>query len=328
MSERVELSLACGDYEITRALSDGRVVPDGIDLVVLTRDKERFFRIDRRNECDVAELNLIKYLEAREAGEPLSALPIFLHRRFRHSSIFVNTGAGITKPEDLRGRPVGIGGYTPAAAVWLKGILGDQYGVQLDEVDWVDVFGRFGRLPDGQAEPLDPRDGASRLRIDELLATGVVHATLSAYNPVPIVRGDPRVARMFPDFETVEADYFRRFGIFPIMHALTIKDEVLESYPWAAASLAEAFTAAKDTAIARLRDPRVLPFAFWQSAMRRQEELLGPDPWAYGLTDGNRRAVETAVRYANEQGLTSTRPSVEELFLPVDDYSELSRHPV
>jgi 4,5-dihydroxyphthalate decarboxylase len=328
MSQRINLSLACGDYEITRALTEGQVAPDGIDLVVLTHDKERFFRLDRRDECDISELNIVKYLQARDAGEPISALPIFLHRRFRHGSIFVNTESGVREPRDLVGRQVGIGGYTPAAAVWLKGILGDQYGVRLKDVDWIDVFGEFGRLPDGQSEPLDPKDGASRLRIDALLETGEVQATISAYNPTAFVRGDPRVARMFPDFESVEKEYFRGFGIFPIMHVLTIKDEVVTQHPWAPASIAEAFSGAKHLALERLRDPRVLPFAFWQSSMGSQEQLMGSDPWAYGLTSGNRRALEAVIRYAKEQELIAGLHAVDDLFLPVDDYSALSKHPV
>ncbi|QYC45567.1 4,5-dihydroxyphthalate decarboxylase [Nonomuraea coxensis DSM 45129] len=315
---RLTLSLACGDYEITRALTDGQVRPDGIDLHVLTADKERIFRLDRRAECDVAEFNVVQYLRARERGEPLTAIPVFPHRRFRHGSIFVNTASGIRTVADLEGRAVGIGGYEPAAAVWIRGILQDEHGLNLDKVDWQDVFGAFGRLPDGQDAPLLPTDSAARHRIDDLLTTGGVSATVSAYNPPSLLAGDPAVARLFPDFPRVEREYYARTGVFPVMHVVTIRQEVVDRHPWVPASLTAAFTAARRAAMERLRNPRALPLAFVQDVWREQDELMGRDPWQYGLTRANERAMELIVRYAREQGITTGDPSVASLFTPVD----------
>jgi 4,5-dihydroxyphthalate decarboxylase len=313
------LSLACGDYEITRPLLDGSIRPDGIEFHALSADKERIYRLDRRNECDVSEFNIVQYLRAKEQGEPLTAIPVFPHRRFRHGSIFVNTTSGIRTVADLEGKAVGIGGYEPAAAVWIRGILQDEHGLDLAKVDWQDVFGGFGRLPDGQREPLSPTDSAARHRIDELLTSGAISATVSAYNPPSFVAGDPVVARLFPDFPEVERAYYAKTGVFPVMHVLTIRQEVVDRHPWVPASLMSAFTAARLRAMERLRNPRALPFAFVQEMWREQDRLLGKDPWQYGLTAGNVRALELIVRYAREQGITTAEAPVASLFSPVDE---------
>ncbi|WP_411720262.1 hypothetical protein [Mycetocola sp.] len=318
---RLQLSLACGEYEILRALADGDVRPDGIDLTVLNHDKERIFRLDRRNECDVAEFNIVQYLKARDAGEPLVALPVFPHRRFRHGSIFVNTEAGITGPDDLRGKAMGIGGFEPAAAVWIRGILRDQYGIGHDEIDWQDVYGRLGRLPDGQREALKPGQTATRQSIDELVLDGTLAGIASAYIPQAFVKGDPRIGRLFPDYAAVERDYFQTFGIFPTMHVLTIKSDIVEKHPWVPASLFQAFTLAKKVALDRLHDPRYLPLAFLQSVQEEQAQLLGEDPWAYGLTSSNRLAVDAVNRYCLELGLITDLLSLDDLFIETDDYS-------
>ncbi|KAA9158081.1 phosphate/phosphite/phosphonate ABC transporter substrate-binding protein [Amycolatopsis acidicola] len=315
---RLTLSLTCGDYEITRPLLDGTVRPDGIDLIALPSDKERIFRLDRRAEVDVSELNVVQYLRAVEQGERLTAIPVFPHRRFRHGSIFVNTGSGIRTVADLEGRAVGIGGYEPAAAVWIRGILQDEHGLHLSKVDWQDVFGGFGRLPDGQDAPLAPTDSAARHRIDELLASGAISATVSAYNPPSFLAGDPSVARLFPDFPEAEKAYYAKTGVFPVMHVVTIKQDLVDAHPWIPASLFAAFTSARLLAMERLRNPRTLPFAFVQDVWREQDRLLGEDPWQYGRTEGNDRAMELIVRYANEQGITAGRAGLDSLFAPVD----------
>jgi 4,5-dihydroxyphthalate decarboxylase len=322
---KVALSLACGDYEITRALAEGLVQPDGIELTVLTEDKERIFRLERRNECDVAEFNVVQYLKSRETGGNLIALPIFPHRRFRHGSIFVRTDEAIESPKDLRGRSMGIGGYEPAAAIWIKGILQDQYGLTAPDIDWQDVFGLLGRLPDGQSAPADPTDPTSRYLIDELLLHGKLSGVASAYMPPAFLAGDTRVRRLFDDPRAVELEYFRETGVFPTMHVMTVRAELVERHPWIPASLMAAFSRAKRMAYDRLRDPRVVPLAFWQQAYDEQEHLLGPDPWQYGLTDGNRRAVQAVVRYCAEQGITSRQEAIDDLFAAVDVETEKVR---
>jgi len=315
----IKLSLACGAYEITRALIDGTVQPDGIDLTVLTRDKERIYRIGRRDEVDLCEFNVMAFFRHAGLGHPIVALPVFPHRRFRHGSIYVRADAGIASPADLAGRSVVIGGYEPAAAIWIRGILEDEFGVGAGDVDWVDVFGLLGRLPAGQAAPFtDPR---ARLEADKALLNGEAAAMISAYIPRAFLDGDPRVGRLFPDPRAVETDYFARTRIFPIMHAVTVRRAVVEEHPWVPESMTAAFTEAKRVALRRLRNPRVAPLAFWQYALEEQDRVIGEDPWQYGLTEENRVTLETALRYATAQQICRPGLRIDDLFTDVENTS-------
>lgn len=257
---------------------------------------------------------MIAYFMAHDAGHALTALPIFPHRRFRHGFVFVNTAKGVRDPKDLIGRPVGIQGYQPAAIVWIKGILQEHFGVPCAQVDWRDAFGILGRPLDGRPE-VDY--ATARGLMEELLLEGEVHALLSP-NVLPgVLHGDRRVARLWPDYRRLEVEYHRRTGIFPIMHVLTLRQELLDRHPWVAASVMQAFEEAKRMAYERVRNPRVVPLASFQHEWEEQEALLGPDPWSYGLGGSNARNVETAVRYAHEQELISRRPPLSELFADV-----------
>lgn len=317
---RLRLTLSCGPYEITRALIDGTVAPDGVELITLSQDLERIFRMSRRDEVDVAEFNLMSFFKhATEPDPDLCALPIFTHRRFRHGSIYVNAAAGIERPEDLAGRRVVIGGYEPAAAIWIRGLLEEEYGVALEKVDWLDVFGRLGRLPDGLAEPLHTSQPGSRQQADELLLAGEVDAMISAYTPDAFLAGDPRIRRIFADPGAVESAYFSRTGIFPIMHVITVRRQLLAEYPWLAESLTAAFTESKAIALRRLRNPRVMPLAFWQYTLENQERVMGEDPWQYGLTPRNRAALAAGLRYAVRQGLVKEEADVDGMFVDVEN---------
>lgn len=316
---RLPLSMACGPYEITRALIDGSVQPDGIALTVLTEDLDRIFRLDRRDEVDICEFNVMSYFRHAADGHPIVAIPVFTHRRFRHGSIFVRSGAGIDGPADLAGKRVIIGGYEPAAAIWIRGMLSDEYGVGLGDVEWIDVFGRLGRLPDGQAVALTTAQPGSRQTADACLLDGRADAMISAYMPEAFLSGDKRVRRLFDDPRAVEMAYFQKTGIFPIMHVITIKRAVTDAHGWVPESVAAAFTKAKKVALERLRNPRVLPLASWQYALEEQTRLMGPDPWEYGLTGMNTATLRAALRYAEEQGICRPGMDVESLFLRVEN---------
>jgi 4,5-dihydroxyphthalate decarboxylase len=318
VAKKLHLTLACGDYELTRPLQEGRVEPDGIELTALTRDRDRIFYLDRRNECDVAEFNLIHYFRLRDQGEPLTAIPIFPHRRFRHGFVFVNTQCGIERPADLIGKPVGVRGYQPAAAIWIRGILQEFFDVPYQGVSWVDLYGVLG---DGLQPDSNAHEEAHQERsaVDDMFLAGELVAVVSAGFPPAFLRGDRRVARLFPDYQQQEIEYYQKTGIFPIMHTVTIRQEIVDRHPWVCASLAQAFEEAKRLAYERVRNPRVVPLAFFQDAWEHQQELLGPDPWAYGLGGANRKNLETALRYAHEQGLVSSRPALSELFVDVGE---------
>lgn len=317
---KVSLSLACGDYEIVRALKDGSVQPDGIDLLVLTGDRTRILRSERREECDLGEYNVVGYLMDREKDDDLVALPIYPHRRFRHGFAFVRADAGIEVPADLAGRRVGIRGRAPAAVIWLRGILADFYGLGYDTVEWIDNFGVLGQPLDGAGNG-ELTISANNVRMDEALLAGEVDALLSPSFPPAFVRGDPRIRRLFADYKAEELEYFRQTGIFPIMHVVVTRRSLVDRYRWVPSSLAFAFERAKAACYERLRNPRSLPLAFLEHAWEEQLELLGPDPWRYGLGGGNRGNLATVFRYAHEQGLVAELPQVEEAVVPLGDDS-------
>lgn len=318
MAGKIRLSVAVGDYEIVRALKEGTVKADGLDLIVLTDHgpRERHWRMARRREFDVCEFNIGAYLMSRDRGEPLAAIPVFLHRRFRHGFAFINIASGIRTPRDLVGKRVGGTNFQPAGNIWLRGIFEEHYGVPHKEITWVvdrseDV--PFTPPPGLKIEMISP--GKS---IDAMLAEGEIPAMINPYIPEPIVKGDRRVARLFPDYKAVERDYFQKTGIFPIMHVTVVREEIVQRHPWAAASLVKAFDQAKNIAYKRLANPRITPLAWVRTQYEEERELLGPDPWAYGLAAANRNNLQTIIGYCNQQGLTKRAMTIEELFIDTD----------
>jgi 4,5-dihydroxyphthalate decarboxylase len=315
MAGKLRLTVACGDYEIVRALREGAVKPDGIDLVMLQGmgSKERHWRMARNREFDVCEINVGAYFMARDRGEALAAIPVFLHRRFRHGFVFVNSGAGIRDPKDLSGRRIGGTNFQPASNIWMRGILEENYGFDHRSATW--VVEREEDVPFAAPEGLRIEMIAPGKALDAMLAEGELPAMLSPTLPRRFVEGDKRIARLFPDYKRIEMDYFRRTGIFPIMHVAAIKQEIVDNYPWVAINLAKAFEEAKNIAYRRIANPRVVPLAWIRTAWEEQEEVLGPDPWAYGLGPANRKNLETILRYTRRQGLIGRTMSVDELFI-------------
>ncbi len=318
MAAKVRLSVACGDYEIVRGLKEGAVEADGLDLVVLTGhgSRERHWRMARNLEFDVCEFNVGAYFMARERGAPIMAIPVFLHRRFRHGFAFVNTHAGIETPQDLIGKKVGGTNFQPAGNIWLRGILEEHYGVPHRQIAWVVDRSEDVEFtpPEGLIIEMIP-PGKS---LDTMLAEGEIPAMINPYIPKPIVDGDERVARLFPDYKEVELQYFRQTGIFPIMHVTVIRREVVDKYPWAPVSLVKAFETSKSLAYRRVANPRITPLAWVRTAWEEERKVLGADPWAYGLGEANRKNLETIVRYCRQQGLIRREMSIEELFLDTD----------
>jgi 4,5-dihydroxyphthalate decarboxylase len=317
VTKKVELTLACGDYEIVRALREGQVKPDGIELTILTEmdSTTRHWRFLRNGEFDVAEVSLSSYVTARGRDLPFNAIPVFLHRRFRHGFIFVNSKSGIREPKDLIGRRVGVKNYLVTATLWLRGILESEYGVPHQSIEWfaeldedVDFTPPAGlkltRLPDEKSVETMLLDG----EIDALLHPDLIDA---------IVEKDPRVGRLFPDYKQDEIAYYKRTGIFPIMHVMGIRPEIVERHPWVPINLFQAFNEAKRLAMQRMENPRVVPLAWYREAWEEQIDILGDDPWAYGLSERNRHNLETVVGYAHQQGLIDREIPLEELFLDV-----------
>ena len=317
MAKNIPLTLACGDYEIVRALKEGQVEPDGIDLTVLTEmdSTTRHWRFIRNRDFDMAETSASSYVVAKDRGEPVTALPVFLHRRFRHGFVFINTQKGIRRPKDLIGRRVGIKSFLVTAGHWMRGILEHEYGVPHKSLQY------FAEL-DEDIDFTPPADlNITRLphdkSVEKMLAEGELDAVIHSSIIKPLAAGDPRVARLFPDFKFEEIAFYRKTGIFPIMHVMGIKQEIVEKHPWVPINMFHAFQKAKAIAMARMANPRIVPLAWYREAWEEQEEVLGPDPWEYGLGERNRHNIETLAGYSHEQGLTQRRLGADDLFVSV-----------
>ena len=318
MPKKLALTLACGDYEIVRPLLKGKVEVDGVDLTILTDmdSATRHWRFLNGGEFDVAELSGSSYLAARDNDLPFRAIPVFLHRRFRHGFMFINTSKGISKPADLKGRKIGVKTMMTTAVLWMRGILQSEYGVPLNSIEWVAEIEDDIKvtLPSDIRYSCLPNDKS----VETMLAEGELDAVFHSDLIKPFVAGDPRVARLFPDHKAEEMAYFKRSGIFPIMHVLAIRNALVDENPWLAVNLFRAFNEAKAAAMKRMANPRIVPLAWYRDAWEEQERILGPDPWEYGLTGKNRKNLETLVGYSHEQGLIRKRPALEQLFLSVD----------
>jgi 4,5-dihydroxyphthalate decarboxylase len=317
LPKKIPLTLACGDYEIVRALKEGAVEPDGIELTILTDmdSATRHWRFIRNRDFDIAETSASSYIVARDRGIPVNALPVFLHRRFRHGFVFVNTGRGISKPTDLIGRKIGTKAFLMTAGHWMRGILEHEYGVPHRSIHWFSELDedvdfkppaelKITRLPQDKS-------------VEAMLAEGELDALIHADLIKPLLDNDPRVRRLWPDYKAEEIRYYRETAIFPIMHVMGIKQEIVDRHPWVPINLFQAFDKAKTIAMRRLENPRIVPLAWYREAWEEQQALLGPDPWEYGLTDKNRHTLDTLAGYSHEQGLTKRKWSPDELFVAV-----------
>ena len=320
MPRKIHFTFACGDYEIARPLRDGRVQPDGIELTVLSEasSRDRTWRIDRASEVDICEFNVCGYFMARASDHPFIALPVFLHRRFRHGFIFVNTKKGIKSPKDLIGKRVGSAHtFPPANNVWMRGILEEHYGAPVRSM--THVVDNFDDVPFEPAPDMNIEVNRSGKPMEQMLLDGDLDALYAPSTPEEFLRGDPRIGRLFADPKAEEISYFKKTGIFPIMHATLIRQDIVEKYPWVPTILTRAFEDAKRMAYGRVSNPRTVPLAFWVDAWEEQNRLMGPDPWRYGMDDYNKKSLGAALRYTQGQGLTKKNLGVEEQFCKVDE---------
>jgi 4,5-dihydroxyphthalate decarboxylase len=319
MSRKLELTFACGDYEIMRALKEGIVRPEGIELTVLTdmAASPRHWRFLRGREFDIAEVSGSGYVAARDRDLPFRAIPVFPHRRFRHGFIFVNTSKGISKPTDLIGRKVGTKGYLFTAGLWMRGILEHDYGVPHNSIEWLSETDEDVDFtpPPGLNITQVPLDKS----LEDMLVAGEIDALFSPDLIRPLTRGDNRVGRLFPNYKAEEMEFYRRTGIFPIMHVVGIKQEIVEGHPWVAINMYKAFEQAKAIAMARMENPRIVPLAWYRETWEEQEQILGKDPWEYGLGERNAKNFERLVTYSHEQGVIKRRLPLDELFLNVSE---------
>ncbi|MGW2936408.1 ABC transporter substrate-binding protein [Streptomyces sp. NPDC001156] len=320
---RLHLTFACGDYDRTRALAEGAVRPDGIDLTYLRLPvEETFFRMMRHQEFEVAELSLSSYvLSLREDPSPFVALPVFTSRMFRHGALYCHADAGISRPEDLRGKRIGTPEYQLTACVWMRGILAERHEVPVDSAEYVtggqETPGRIEKagvdLPDSLRISRIPEDRT----LAQMLAEGEIDALCTPRVPSPFAAGDPRVRRVFPDVIAAEKEYYAATGIFPIMHVVAIRRDVYDRHRWVAQSLYKALLAARDAAYDNLYDTSALRFMLpWLiPQLEEARALMGRDYWSYGVP-ANRETLATFLQYHHEQGLSARLWQPEEIFAP------------
>ncbi len=310
--KRLSLTMSVEEYDRTRALLDGSVKAERLDLKVFPLPSgERHFRMLREDAFDVCELSMSSYLMAKTRGKSITALPIFPRRLFPHSFIYVNRKKGVEKPRDLVGRRVGIGMYQVTMAMLAKGFLRHEYGVKPEDVTW--VTGReelisFNTPRDVRIERA-PSDAAAH----RMLATGELDAGIYPDVIPPFEEHPDKVQRLFPDFKQRETDYFKKTSIYPIMHVIAVKNQVLDKHPWVAPSLLKAFTKAKHACYEFLKHPPNHSLVWSRHHLEEQRGILGEDPFPYGLKN-NEKAVKQLTHYSKEQGLIDYMPTLAELF--------------
>jgi 4,5-dihydroxyphthalate decarboxylase len=319
---KLELSVAVGDYDRTRALIDGSVAIDGVDPIFMTLvPEEIFFRAFRAAEFDICELSLSSYtVKTAQDNSPYIAVPAFVSRAFRHTAIYVRTDR-VKKPQDLKGRKVGLPEYQLTANVWARALLDDEYGVKPADIHWI----RGGIEEPGRPEKLaiklppgvrldNAPEGAT---ISGLLEAGEIDGFIAPRPPALVEKGHPHIGWLFPDPIAVAKDYYKRTGLFPIMHVIGIRRTLAEKHPWLPGAVFKAFEQAKAVGLEKLSDTSAtkvtLPFV--EEALKNARTLMGEDYWSYGV-EPNRKVLDYFLGQHHAQGLSSRRVSVDELFHP------------
>jgi 4,5-dihydroxyphthalate decarboxylase len=309
----INLSLSCGDYDRTRPLIDNKVPTPGLNLTVIPLPSaERHSRFIRNSEFDVCELQIAQYLGLKSRGVPITAIPVFPHRRFNHSCVMVRIDSDIERPEDLRGCRIGVHGHFNPIALWIRGILQHEFNVAPSEIQWVadspedvpnwvpPLWLRIERAPEGR-------------KMQDLLKSGQLDAQILSDSGSDVSSINKVTRRLWPKYREVEAEYYKRTGIFPIRHVVVVKDNVLRNSPDVAPQLVSVFEAAKQQAYQYWADHRRSSLAWFGAEQEEERALLGADPWPYSV-EQNHIVLETLLDYAFEQGLTDRRLNVKEIF--------------
>lgn len=321
---KLPLTFACGLYDRVVALATGAVPVEGIDLSFINIDSPReiFDRMSGGLEFDASEYSSSEFISRFAAGDcPFVAIPVFPSRAFRHGFVVVNRKA-VTKPKDLEGKRIGLPMYTMTASIIIKGLLQDEFGVDLSKIEWVE-----GQINGGEAHgtpatmplvrPVAIEQNKSGKSLSTLLEQGEIHATIGTGLPNALGR-NPDIQRLFPNYRELERDYYRRTGIFPIMHLVAIRRDIYGRHPFVAASLFNALTQAKQVALMKMRAVVSLRYMLpWMNCdVEENDALFNGDPFPYGI-EANRKALEALIRYMREQYLIDKPVSVDDLFVPI-----------
>ncbi|WP_067934406.1 4,5-dihydroxyphthalate decarboxylase [Alicyclobacillus kakegawensis] len=318
---KLTLSFACWNYDRIAALVDGTVQVKGIELNYLNMPvEETFWRMMRHQEFDVAELSLSSYLIAIDRGYPeLTAIPVFMSKSFRHSNIFINRHAGIREPIDLVGKRVGTPEYQLTACLWVRGILEHEYGVKPASIHWFtggeETPGRKEKVELDLPSDIDIQPIPEGKTLNGMLESGEIDALIAPRVPSCVLNGSPNVGRLFPNYVEEEKRYYKKTGIFPIMHVIALKKELVNRHPWVPMNLFRAFEEAKQVVYEGFNQTAALKVTLpWlNEEVARTKQILGEDFWAYGV-EKNLRTLETALTYSYEQGLIKNKLKIKDLF--------------
>ena len=319
---RLHLTLAISEYDHTRDVCSGVVTVEGIDLTHLNLPiEEMHFRFTKFREWDVSEMSLGKYVSLLSQDDrSMVAIPVFPNRAFRHSSYYVRRDSELTDPTQLVGKRVGVPEWAQTAGIFARGVLTDQYGVQLSAIEWwqagVNEPGRIEKVELRLPRGVTIRPAPERTLTAMLLA-GELDAVISAHPPEPFKQEDSNIVQLFHDVRAVEEAYWRTTGIFPIMHIIAIRREVFDRHRWVAMNLYKAFDAARRRSLHRISELTAsrVPVPWLADYVERWRPLFGPEYWPYGL-EANRTTLEAFCRYAFEQGVCHRKVAAEELFPP------------
>ena len=329
-SSGLPINMAGYNLDRTRALFDGQVKVDGCDLQI---EEQGIGDLNTHvfsgpKTLDVTEIGLHPYMlaYANEGFRDYSLLPIYPLRLFRHKSIFIRTDRGIKGPEDLRGRKVATPGFSSTSLTWLRGIVQHEYGVKPEEIQWVvsskdssaKAAGKVSKQESVVPKSLSVSQGPEGKDESDLLEYGEVDALFHAAEPRAYIEGHPKVARLFPDFRKTERVYFKKTGIFPIMHAVAIRNTLVEQNPWLPNAVFDAYSQAKQIMYNQLKKMGWATISLPWVAQEIEETrvLMGENFWPYGI-EPNRKALEALFQYSYEQGLSSRELTIEEVFHPV-----------
>ena len=310
---RMKLTVACDKYDYLQPLRDGQIKAEGLDLNLITVESGiRHERMYRYGEYDACEFSMSSYLVARgQDVDWLQAIPFFPRRMWGHKFCFIRAGSGVKTPSDLKGGRIGLRSYENTLALVTKGMLMNSYDLAVSDVTWVIVNKEhvgFKLPPSIKVEFVE-----GKRRLEDLLVQGKVDAEVEPDLPQAWIRGAGTVQRLFPNFETAEREYYQRTQIFPIMHPVVIKKEILDRDPWVATSLFEAFMGSRQAYNGFMEQPHRLSFAWARSYLEEERKFFGKDPFYQGFKE-NYHDVETLIRFADQQGMLGRRLTVEELF--------------
>lgn len=320
---KLTLSLACTASDRTRPILDGRVAIPGVDIIGLPGEPEEIFRRALRDRAfDITELSMASHITTTARGDSAYiGVPVFPSRAFRHSGVFVCAAKGIARPEDLKGRRIGLPEYQQTAAMWMRGILAEHHGIAPGDVEWVvgsqEVAGGSERVPITLPDQIRMRRIGPTETLNQLLAAGEIDALITPRPPSSFVSGDGSVVRLWPDYRKAEVAFYKETGFFPIMHCIALRRDLAEANPWLPVELFRAFSAAKAIAVDEVQRNNFLRVSLPWIAAHYDEtaELMGPDPWPYGF-QRNRAELAAMTRFAHLDGLTARALEPDDLFHP------------